>query len=81
MVFQAVPQWGWVIVGTLSKSSLLANITHTRNLFLAGGALLTLIFAVFFMLLTRQWLSRPLEDVVRVVEQFSAGNLQATLTT
>ncbi|MFT8212211.1 MAG: Cache 3/Cache 2 fusion domain-containing protein [Symbiopectobacterium sp.] len=81
MVFQAVPQWGWVIVGTLSKSSLLANITNTRNLFLAGGALLTLIFAVFFMLLTRQWLSRPLEDVVKVAEQFSAGNLQATLTT
>lgn len=81
MVFQAVPQWGWVIVGTLSKSSLLANITYTRNLFLAGGALLTLIFAVFFMLLTRQWLSRPLEDVVKVAEQFSAGNLQATLTT
>ncbi|QZN94968.1 methyl-accepting chemotaxis protein [Symbiopectobacterium purcellii] len=81
MVFQAVPQWGWVIVGTLSKSSLLANITHTRNLFLAGGALLTLIFAVFFMLLTRQWLSRPLEEVVKVAEQFSAGNLQATMTT
>lgn len=70
-----------MIVGTLSKSSLLANITHTRNLFLAGGALLTLIFAVFFMLLTRQWLSRLLEDVVKVAEQFSAGNLQATLTT
>lgn len=70
-----------MIVGTLSKSSLLANITHTRNLFLASGALLTLIFTVFFMLLTRQWLSRPLEDVVKVAEQFSAGNLQATLTT
>ncbi len=42
---------------------------------------MTLIFAVFFMLLTRQWLSRPLEDVVKVAEQFSAGNLQATLTT
>lgn len=79
MVFQAVPQWGWVIVGTLSRASLLAEINQTRNLFLGGGVLLTLLFAAFFMLLTRQWLSRPLEEVVKVAEQFSSGNLQATL--
>lgn len=80
MVYQAVPQWNWIVVGTIGKESLLAAINHTRNQFLAGGALLTLIFAAFFMVLTRKWLSRRLEEVVKVAEQFSAGNLQATLT-
>ncbi|MCI4209103.1 HAMP domain-containing protein, partial [Dickeya dianthicola] len=34
-----------------------------------------------FVYLTRRWLSRPLDEVVKVAEQFAAGNLQATLTT
>ncbi|MCA7000194.1 methyl-accepting chemotaxis protein [Dickeya solani] len=81
MVYRSVPQWKWVVVGTISKASLLAEINTIRNLFLGGGIALVVLFAVFFVYLTRRWLSRPLDEVVKVAEQFAAGNLQATLTT
>ncbi|WP_038901965.1 methyl-accepting chemotaxis protein [Dickeya dadantii] len=81
MVYRSVPQWKWVVVGTISKASLLAEIKTIRNLFLGGGIALVVLFAVFFVYLTRRWLSRPLDEVVKVAEQFAAGNLQATLTT
>ncbi|MCI4214510.1 Cache 3/Cache 2 fusion domain-containing protein [Dickeya dianthicola] len=81
MVYRSVPQWKWVVVGTISKASLLAEINTIRNLFLGGGIALVALFAVFFVYLTRRWLSRPLDEVVKVAEQFAAGNLQATLTT
>ncbi|MEQ4512698.1 MAG: methyl-accepting chemotaxis protein, partial [Dickeya sp.] len=71
----------WVVVGTISKASLLAEINAIRNVFLGGGIALVVLFAVFFVYLTRRWLSRPLDEVVKVAEQFAAGNLQATLTT
>ncbi|QDX29039.1 methyl-accepting chemotaxis protein [Dickeya poaceiphila] len=81
MVYRSVPQWKWVVVGTISKASLLAEITTIRNLFLGGGIALVALFALFFVYLIRRWLSRPLDEVVNVAEQFAAGNLQATLTT
>ncbi|MFP9230351.1 methyl-accepting chemotaxis protein [Pectobacterium cacticida] len=81
MVYQSIPQWNWVIVGTIGKDSLLSAVDHTRNLFLGGGIILVVIFATFFVILTRKWLSQPLESVVKVAEQFSAGNLTATLST
>ncbi|ACS84603.1 methyl-accepting chemotaxis protein [Musicola paradisiaca] len=81
MVYRSVPQWKWVLVGTISKASLMADINHTRNLFLGGGILLVAIFALFFAFLTRRWVSQPLDEVIKVAEQFAAGNLQATLTT
>ncbi|MEH0875145.1 Cache 3/Cache 2 fusion domain-containing protein [Pectobacterium cacticida] len=81
MVYRSIPQWNWVIVGTISKNSLLSAVNHTRNLFLAGGIILVVLFAAFFFTLTRKWLSQPLEKIVRVAEQFSAGNLTVTLST
>lgn len=81
MVYRSIPQWNWAVVGTVSKESLLAEVSHTRNLFLFCGIALVALFAVFFIFLTRKWLSRPLIEVVRVAEQFAAGNLQATLLT
>ncbi|WP_192459129.1 methyl-accepting chemotaxis protein [Musicola keenii] len=81
MVYRSVPQWKWVLVGTISKASLMADINRTRNLFLGGGILLVAIFALFFAFLTRRWVSQPLDEVIKVAEQFAAGNLQATLTT
>lgn len=81
MVYQSIPQWNWAVIGTTSKESLLAEVNHTRNLFLFGGIALVALFAAFFVLLTRKWLSRPLLEVVGVAEQFAAGNLQATLLT
>ncbi|MGM3174662.1 methyl-accepting chemotaxis protein [Dickeya lacustris] len=81
LVYRSVPQWKWVVAGTISKASLLAEVNTIRNLFLAGGITLVVLFALFFVYLTRRWLSRPLDEVVKVAEQFAAGNLQASLTT
>ncbi|QHQ19353.1 HAMP domain-containing protein [Pectobacterium brasiliense] len=80
MVYRSIPQWNWIVAGTVSKESLMAEINHTRNLFLGGGIILVLLFAAFFVMLTRKWLSQPLVEIVKVAEQFSAGNLTATLS-
>ncbi|SLM64404.1 MULTISPECIES: methyl-accepting chemotaxis protein [Dickeya] len=81
LVYRSIPQWKWVVAGTVSKASLLAEVNTIRNLFLAGGIVLVALFALFFVYLTRRWLSRPLEAVIKVAEQFAAGNLHASLTT
>ncbi|WP_021017583.1 Cache 3/Cache 2 fusion domain-containing protein [Prodigiosinella confusarubida] len=80
MVYRTLPQWKWIIGGTVSKASLLAEVNRTRNLFLSGGIVPVVVFALFFAFLTRRWVSRPLEEVVKVAEQFADGNLQATMT-
>ncbi|MBS0969221.1 Cache 3/Cache 2 fusion domain-containing protein [Nissabacter archeti] len=81
MVYKALPAWGWVLAGTADEDEIMAHITHSRNLFLGIGVVLVGLFAVLFMLVTRNWLSRPLEEVVKVAEQYAEGNLSASLST
>ena len=81
MAWQHLPDWNWIILSEVNKASLLAPIEHTRNLFLATGATLVLLFALSFVLTTRRWLSRPLQQVIELARHYSAGNLQATLET
>ncbi|QCR37769.1 methyl-accepting chemotaxis protein [Nissabacter sp. SGAir0207] len=81
LVYHALPAWGWVVAGTADEREILAGVTHSRNLFLGIGVVLVLLFAALFMTITRNWLSRPLEEVVKVAEEYAAGNLSATLST
>ena len=75
----AVPGWNWIIAGEVSRASLLAPITQSRNLFIVIGLALVIAFAVGFMWYSRRAITRPLQQVIHLAEQYAAGNLQAHL--
>ncbi|WLS78477.1 Cache 3/Cache 2 fusion domain-containing protein [Erwinia pyri] len=81
MTWHQLPEWNWVILGEVNKSSLLAPIEHTRDLFLMIGAALVLVFALGFVITTRSWVSKPLQEVIELARHYAAGNLLATLNT
>ncbi len=81
MAFSRLPGWNWTIVGEVDKPTLLSAVTTMRNQFLALGTALALAFAIFFVMIIRRWLSRPLHEVITVAEHYAAGNLQVTLHT
>ena len=79
LAWQQLPGWNWVIAGEVSRASLLAPITHSRNLFMAIGLALVVAFAIGFMWYSRRAITRPLQQVIHLAEQYAAGNLQAHL--
>jgi methyl-accepting chemotaxis protein len=79
LAWQQLPGWNWVIAGEVSRASLLAPITYSRNLFMAIGLALVIAFAVGFMWYSRRAITRPLQQVIHLAEQYAAGNLQAHL--
>lgn len=81
MAFSRLPGWNWTIVGEVDKPSLLNAVTTMRNQFLVLGIALALAFAIFFVVIIRRWLSRPLREVINVAEHYAAGNLQVSLQT
>ena len=81
LAWQHLPGWNWVIVGETSRASLLAAITHSRNLFMLIGLALVILFAIGFVWFSRRVISKPLQQVIHLAEQYAAGNLQAHLDT
>lgn len=79
--WQQIPGWDWIIVGEVSRATLLAPVNHTRNLFLLSGLGVVVLFAAGFVLICRRLLSQPLEQVITLAEHYAAGNLQANLAT
>ena len=81
LAWRQLPGWDWVIIGEMSRASLLATIHHSRNLFMLIGLLLVVVFAVGFVWYSRRAISKPLQQVIYLAEQYAAGNLQAQLNT
>ncbi|AUX73890.1 methyl-accepting chemotaxis protein [Erwinia pyrifoliae] len=81
LTWHYLPEWSWVVVGEVNKSSLLAPVKHTRNMFLLIGAALVVMFAGLFIWAIQRWLSHPLHRVINLAQQYAAGNLLATLET
>ncbi|KJV48364.1 chemotaxis protein [Pantoea sp. BL1] len=79
LAWQQLPGWNWIIAGEVSRASLLAPITQSRNLFIAIGLALVIAFAVGFIWYSRRAITRPLQQVIHLAEQYAAGNLQAHL--
>lgn len=79
LAWQQLPGWNWIIAGEVSRASLLAPITYSRNLFMLIGLALVLAFAIGFVLYSRRAITRPLQQVIHLAEQYAAGNLQAHL--
>ncbi|MBK4785292.1 MAG: HAMP domain-containing protein [Pantoea sp. Pent] len=79
LAWQQLPGWNWIIAGEVSRACLLAPITHSRNLFMLIGLALVLAFAIGFVLYSRRAITRPLQQVIHLAEQYAADNLQAHL--
>lgn len=81
LAWQQLPGWNWIVVGEVSRDTLLAPITHSRNLFMLTGLALVLIFALGFVLYSRRAITRPLQQVIHLAEEYAAGNLRVHLDT
>jgi len=79
MAWTPLPGWNWTIVGEVDKTVLMADVTSLRDRFLLAGVVLSALFAMLFVFIIRRWLSRPLQDVIGLAEQYAAGDLRATL--
>ena len=79
MSYTALPGWNWTVVGEVDKAVLLRDVTTMRNQFLLAGVVVSLLFAALFVVIIRRWLSRPLRNVIELAQQYSAGDLRATL--
>lgn len=75
-----LPGWNWTIVGEVDKAVLLQDVTRLRNQFLIAGALVSLLFAALFVIITRRWLTRPLREVTALAQTYASGDLRASLT-
>ncbi len=76
----ALPGWNWTIVGEVDKAVLLQDVTRLRNQFLIAGALVSLLFAALFVIITRRWLTRPLREVTALAQTYASGDLRPSLT-
>lgn len=81
VTFTHLPGWNWAIVGEVDKASLLADINTMRNQFLIAGLVISLIFALLFVITIRRWLTRPLREVISLGQSYAAGDLRATIET
>ncbi|MDU5783315.1 MAG: Cache 3/Cache 2 fusion domain-containing protein [Pantoea sp.] len=81
LAWQQLPGWNWIVVGEVSRDTLLAPITHSRNLFMLTGLVLVLIFALGFVFYSRRAITRPLQQVIHLAEEYAAGNLRVHLDT
>ncbi|MGD9426079.1 methyl-accepting chemotaxis protein [Pantoea sp. NSTU24] len=81
LAWQHLPGWNWVITGEVNQASLLAPIMQSRNLFLITGLVLVVIFALGYVWYSRRAITRPLQQVIHLAEQYAAGNLQVHLET
>ncbi|MCZ4060097.1 Cache 3/Cache 2 fusion domain-containing protein [Pantoea sp. LMR881] len=81
LAWQQLPDWNWIIVGEVSRASLLAPIIHSRNVFMITGLLLVMLFAPGFVWYSRRAITQPLQQVIQLAEQYAAGNLQFHLDT
>ena len=81
IAWQQLPGWDWIVAGEVSRDSLLAPINHSRNLFMLTGLALMLLFAAGFVIYSRRVITRPLQQVIHLAEQYAAGNLRVQLET
>lgn len=81
LAWQQLPGWNWIVVGEVNRDSLLAPVIHSRNMFLITGLILVLLFAPCFVWYSRRAITRPLQQVIHLAEQYAAGNLLVHLDT
>lgn len=79
VVFNAIPEWNWIIVSSLDKKDLAENAASARNLLIFGGIVLSaLLFTVIFIV-SRRWVTRPLTETISVMEKIAEGCLTVAI--
>ncbi|WP_110028085.1 methyl-accepting chemotaxis protein [Mangrovibacter plantisponsor] len=81
LVWTTLPDWKWVIVSEVNKDQLLSDITRMRDSFLVAGAVLVVLFALFFIWLIRRWVSQPLQQVIGLAHLYAGGDLRQSIHT
>ena len=81
MVYTSIPEWHWIVAGTTDRDSLVEKVDQTRNQFIVISLLALVAFAVLFVWLTKRMVSQPLNQVVKIAEQYASGNLLARAET
>ena len=79
VIFNAVPQWDWVIASSLYKEDMAENAVKARNHFIVGAVVLcALLFAVVFIS-SQRWVARPLKEAVTAMEKIAEGRLNISI--
>lgn len=80
VVYEPFKAWNWIVAAGSYEEEFTEAARIMRLYLLAGGALLALIAGVLVYLSTRQWVSRPLAQVVTALEQIADGDLTAQMS-
>ncbi|MDR2015867.1 MAG: methyl-accepting chemotaxis protein [Azoarcus sp.] len=75
VVFNAIPEWNWIIASCLVKEDLAENAISARNHLIVGAVVLCVLLFVVIFISSRRWVSRPLTETVTAMEQIAEGRL------
>jgi methyl-accepting chemotaxis protein-2 (aspartate sensor receptor) len=79
IVFEHFPEWDWVVGATcyIDDFNKTADIVAHSLLIMAVAVLAVAIGSCFLM--TRRWISRPLQQLIGDADRIAAGDLQSTI--
>jgi len=74
-VYANYEHWQWLIVSSGYIDELSREVAPVRNSILAASAILLLAAASLLLVVTRLWISRPLQRTVEAMDRIAAGDL------
>jgi methyl-accepting chemotaxis protein len=79
VVFNAIPEWNWIIVSCLSKDDLAENAISARNNLIVGAVVLCALLFLVVFITSRRWVARPLSETANAMEQIAEGRLNIAI--
>ncbi|GHU07649.1 methyl-accepting chemotaxis protein [Betaproteobacteria bacterium] len=76
---QAFEPWNWTIVAVLNRSDIAAETSTIHILLLFTGLVVVIALAVCVFMSTRTWVSLPLNQVIDVIHEVAAGELNVRI--
>lgn len=78
-VYAPVPQYGWVLAGTINEHELFAPAKRLLMIMLAASAIIIAIIVLAIYIAANR-MSRPLKEILAVTDQVAEGNLTNSCT-
>lgn len=75
IISRKIPEFDWRLIVEISKEEIVAPIRFLLFRNLLTGSIITVIIIILNILLTRKIIFRPLSLLIKVIENFSKGNL------
>ncbi|MDR5816626.1 Cache 3/Cache 2 fusion domain-containing protein [Caballeronia sp. LZ033] len=75
IVYMSVPQWQWMIGGIAYRDELLADVDHSRNVFLAIGLIVVVMLVAVLLYAVARLVGHPIDKITRASERIAAGDL------